>query len=84
MKQEQMLIDCVLALKEVRAELHNDVDPSVITELDRVIQKFEFCLQQGLKDVSAIRAARNEGLKTVALVIESLVGIADLIVRLCQ
>jgi hypothetical protein len=84
MKQKQNISDCVSSLKEVRAQLHSEMDPGITAGLDSVIQQFESCLQQDVDDPLLIQAARNEGLKTVALVIESVVSIADIITHLCS
>ena len=82
MNQKQNLLNCVSNLKEVRAQLQDNLDPRITVELDRVIDQFEFCLAQEVPDPLLIQRTRNEGLKLLALVIESVVAIADLITHL--
>ena len=82
MTEKQTVSNCVTSLKRVRAQLHNDSDPSIAAELDRVIQQFEFCLKQEAPDPLVVQMARIEGLKAIALVIESVVSIADVVRRL--
>ncbi len=84
MKQRQMLSDCVRSLKEVRTQLHSELDPSVTARLDAVVMKLEFCLQEGATSPQLVQATLDEGLKTIALVIESVVGIAELVAILLQ
>jgi hypothetical protein len=84
MEQKQELSDCVLSLKEVRAQLHNEMDPSIAVRLDGVIQQFESCLKQEVADPLLVQVARSEGLKTIGLIIESVVTIADIIRHLCS
>jgi hypothetical protein len=84
MEQKQTLSDCVSALKQVRAQLHSDLDPSITARLDSVIERLESCLKQGVVDPLLLQAARNEGLKTIALIIESVVGIGEVIAHLLR
>lgn len=79
MKQKQNLLDCVSSLKEVRAQLHNALDPSITAKLDGAIGHLEFWLSQETPDEVSVRVARMEALRTVALVIESIVTVADLL-----
>jgi hypothetical protein len=82
MTEKQTLSNCVTSLNGVRAQLHNDSDPRIAAELDRVIQQLEFCLKQEAPDPLVVQMARIEGLKAIALVIESVVNIADVVRRL--
>ena len=84
MKQKRYLSNCVSSLKQIQAQLHNDLNPSVAARLDRVVRQLESCLEHEVHDPLLLRAVRSEALKTLALVIESVVGIADIIAHLCK
>ena len=81
MKHNQMLLNCVASLKEVRAQWHHELNPRIAAELERVIDQLEFCITQEEVDPLLAQQARNEGLRIIALVIESVVSILDLFTR---
>jgi hypothetical protein len=73
--------ECVEALKNVRREMHDDIDPGLGTALDEVITKFEGYLNAGPVEEAAVCVTVAEALVVISSILSCCSSIADLIGR---
>ena len=71
------LEECVLALKDVRRSMQNDVDPCIIAALDEAIAKLERCGTGGV-DQPSIAQAVMAALAVLGDIIACVSGVAEL------
>jgi hypothetical protein len=71
------LKECVLALKDVRRSMQNDVDPCILAALDEAIAKLERCETEGVDQPSMAQAV-TAALGVISDVITCVTGVAEL------
>ena len=76
------LLECVEALKDVRREMQNDFDPSIVAALSEVITKLEGCETGDGGAQLKLREAALTALGVVSDIVLCLNGIAELIQHL--
>ena len=72
---------CADSLREIRAQLHNDLDPSILAELDSVIERLESGPYEQISDSASRAKAVDDALMLLGRIIEVVVGAHDLISR---
>jgi len=71
------LTECVLALKDVRRSMQNDVDPCILAALDEAIAKLEHC-RTGRVDQPSVAQAVMMALAVLSDIITCVTGVAEL------
>lgn len=77
--QDDLLKECVCAVKALRARMHKELDASVTAELDDVIQRLEHCQETAGDDVRIDAELRARTLDTVSKCLNSATNLAEVV-----
>jgi hypothetical protein len=81
MKTTIILKGCAKDLREIRAQLPNNLEPCVIELFESVVRRLEKC-EMVAGDRAALTALIDDGLRLVGRIAEAAVAIAELISHL--
>ena len=74
----EKLKECVQALKDVRSNMQNDVDPCILAAVDEAIAKFERCETEDINQPSVAQATLT-ALAVISDIVTCLTGVAELV-----
>lgn len=72
-----LLKECVSALKALRARKHEELDASVIAELDDSIERLERCLKTASDEVTIDAELRMRTLETMSRCLNAATNLAE-------
>lgn len=79
--KDELLKECVRALRALRARKHKELDASVTAELDGVITRLERCQETAGDDVKIGAELRAQTLETLSKCLSSATNLAEVVRR---
>jgi hypothetical protein len=77
--QDDLLKECVRALRALRARKHKELDASVTAELDDVIERLEHCLETASGEVKVGAELRVHTLETLSKCLNAATNLAEVV-----